>query len=111
MTRTLTPRAQGALFVLCGALLVGVAYALADEPLTIAATAGVGAGDQGVAGGLVNAPFQVGPALALAAVAAVIEVSGSLWTALAVPLAITITGLAVVATGLRVRTTTYNPTV
>jgi len=108
MTRTLTPRAQGALFVLCGALLVGVAYALADGPLTIAA---VGADDQGVAGGSVNASFQIGPALVLAAVAAVIEVSGSLRTALAVPLAITITGLAVVATGLRVRTTAHNPTV
>lgn len=81
-------------------LLVGVAFTLAFGPLTIAATAGIEPAAQGVAGGLVNASFQIGPALALAAIAAVADTSGDLRTALVVPLVITLAGLAVVATGL-----------
>jgi MFS family permease len=92
-------------------LLVGVAFALAYGPLTIAATAGIAADEQGVAGGLVNTSFQIGPALALAAIAAVIDVTTDLRAALIVPLAITATGLAVVATGLRTRTKTHNVTI
>jgi MFS family permease len=52
-------------------LLVGVAFTLAYGPLTIAATSGVAASEQGVAGGLVNTSFQVGTALVLAVVTAV----------------------------------------
>jgi MFS family permease len=92
-------------------LLVGAAFALAYGPLTIAATTGIDADEQGVAGGLVNTSFQIGPALALAAIAAVIDAATNLRTALIVPLAITATGIAVVATGLQIRTKTRNATI
>lgn len=84
-------------------LLVGAAFALAYGPLTIAATTGINSDEQGVAGGLVNTSFQIGPALALAAIAAVIDASADLRTALIVPLAITVTGIAIVAAGLPTR--------
>ena len=52
-------------------LLVGVGFALAYGPLNIAATNGIAAEEQGLAGGLVNTSFQFGGALVLAVVAAV----------------------------------------
>lgn len=91
-------------------LLVGAAFALAYGPLTIAATTGIAADEQGVAGGLVNTSFQIGPALALAAIAAVIDTSTDLRAALIVPLVITATGIVVVATGLRIRTKAHTAT-
>lgn len=47
-------------------LLVGVAFALAYGPLTLAATEGVAETEQGLAGGLLYTSFQLGAALGLA---------------------------------------------
>ena len=52
-------------------LLAGLGFALAFGPLNIAATAGVAATEQGLAGGLLNTSFQFGGALVLAVVTAV----------------------------------------
>ena len=49
-------------------LLAGLGFALAYGPLNIAATNGIAAQEQGLAGGLVNTSFQFGGALALAVV-------------------------------------------
>ncbi|MFD5320125.1 MFS transporter [Streptomyces sp. NPDC127098] len=51
--------------------LLGLSFALAYGPLTIAATEGVAEEDQGVAGGLLYTSFQFGAALGLSAVTAV----------------------------------------
>jgi hypothetical protein len=53
-------------------LVLGVAFALAYGPLTIAATDGIADEEQGLAGGLLTTSFQFGAALGLAVVAAVI---------------------------------------
>ena len=50
---------------------LGVAFALAYGPLTIAATDGVAEAEQGLAGGLLNMSLQFGAALGLAVVTAV----------------------------------------
>ncbi len=52
-------------------LLAGVGFGLAYGPLNIAATNGIAAQEQGLAGGLVNTSFQFGGALVLAVVTAV----------------------------------------
>jgi EmrB/QacA subfamily drug resistance transporter len=52
-------------------VLAGLGFALAYGPLNIAATNGVAAEEQGLAGGLVNTSFQIGGALVLAVVTAV----------------------------------------
>jgi MFS family permease len=52
-------------------VLAGLAFALAYGPLNIAATNGIAAEEQGLAGGLVNTSFQFGGALVLAVVTAV----------------------------------------
>ncbi|MEV5597751.1 MFS transporter [Streptomyces sp. NPDC052496] len=52
-------------------LLIGLGFSLAYGPLTMAAADSVPVADQGVAGGLVNTSFQVGPALGLSIVTAV----------------------------------------
>ena len=52
-------------------ILIGIAFALAYGPLTIAATDGIEEADQGLAGGLFNASVQFGAALVLAIVTAV----------------------------------------
>jgi MFS family permease len=52
-------------------ILIGLAFALAYGPLTIAATAGVDESEQGLASGLLNASVQFGAALILAVVTAV----------------------------------------
>jgi hypothetical protein len=54
-------------------LLAGLGFALAFGPLNIAATTGVEASEQGLAGGLLNTSFQFGGALVLAVVAAVVN--------------------------------------
>ena len=51
--------------------LGGLGFALAYGPLNIAATNGIDAHEQGLAGGLVNTSFQFGGALVLAVVTAV----------------------------------------
>nr|WP_079194408.1 MFS transporter [Streptomyces sp. CB02923] len=63
-------------------LLIGVAFALVHGPLTITATDGVAAHEQGLAGGLLYTSFQFGAALGLSAVTAVATaVDGSPLTA------------------------------
>jgi len=52
-------------------VLAGVGFALAFGPLNVAATSGVAAAEQGLAGGLLNTSFQFGGALVLAIVTAV----------------------------------------
>jgi hypothetical protein len=52
-------------------ILAGVGFGLAFGPLNIAATNGIAAGEQGLAGGLLNTSFQFGGALVLAIVTAV----------------------------------------
>jgi EmrB/QacA subfamily drug resistance transporter len=52
-------------------LLVGLGFGLAYGPLNIAATNGIPAEEQGLAGGLVNTSFQFGGALVLAVATAV----------------------------------------
>lgn len=52
-------------------LLTGLGFGLAYGPLNIAATNGVAAHEQGLAGGLVNTSFQFGGALVLAVATAV----------------------------------------
>ncbi|MGD9695256.1 MAG: MFS transporter [Thermoleophilia bacterium] len=52
-------------------LLGGLGFALAYGPLNVAATAGIAAHEQGLAGGLLNTSFQFGGALTLAVVTAV----------------------------------------
>jgi MFS family permease len=52
-------------------LLAGLGFGLAYGPLNIAATNGVAADEQGLAGGLLNTSFQFGGALFLAVVTAV----------------------------------------
>ena len=54
-------------------LLVGVGFMLAFGPLNMAATSGVENHEQGLASGLVNTSFQVGGAIGLAIVTAVIN--------------------------------------
>lgn len=52
-------------------LLLGLAFSLTYGPLTIAATDGVAADEQGLAGGLLNTSFQFGAALGVSAATAV----------------------------------------
>ncbi len=52
-------------------LLLGLAFSLSYGPLTIAATDGIDAEEQGLASSLVNTAFQFGAALGLSAVSAV----------------------------------------
>lgn len=60
-----------AVAVLPTMLLSGLGFALAFGPLNMAATNGIAAHEQGLAGGLVNTSFQFGGALVLAVVTAV----------------------------------------
>ncbi len=53
-------------------ILVGIAFALAYGPLTLAATEGVEESEQGLAGGLLYTSFQFGAALGLALVTIVL---------------------------------------
>ena len=52
-------------------VLAGIGFALAFGPLNVAATSGVAAEEQGLAGGLLNTSFQFGGAVVLAIVTAV----------------------------------------
>jgi MFS family permease len=97
-----------------GLVLIGLAFAMAYGPLTIAATEGVVETEQGLAGGLLNASVQFGAALMLAVVTAVnVVVTGDDPTqaemldgyraALVVPVVAVLVGAALTATGLRRR--------
>ena len=54
-------------------LLAGLGFGLAFGPINVAATSGVAPEEQGLAGGLVNTSFQLGAALVLAIVTAVVN--------------------------------------
>jgi MFS family permease len=54
-------------------LLAGLGFGLAFGPINVAATSGVASEEQGLAGGLVNTSFQLGAALVLAVVTAVVN--------------------------------------
>ncbi|WP_248924076.1 MFS transporter [Paenibacillus hamazuiensis] len=96
-------------------ILTGLAFSLTYGPLTIAATDGISEEEQGLAGGLLNTSFQFGAALGLAVVTAV-NIAATVpdgttqslldgyRTALLVPIAASVLGLAVTAFGLRRRT-------
>ncbi|WP_410642293.1 MFS transporter [Amycolatopsis sp. lyj-346] len=81
-------------------LLVGVAFTPTYGPLTMAAADSVPAAGQGLAGGLVNTAFQVGPALVLGVVSAV-TAAGGLQAALVVPLIVAALGVAAMLPALR----------
>jgi predicted MFS family arabinose efflux permease len=95
-------------------VILGLAFALAYGPLTIAATEGVAEDEQGVAGGVLYTATQFGAALGLAAVTvargesdAALADPGELLdgfrTALLVPLGAVVVAIAVTASGLRRR--------
>lgn len=92
-------------------LVLSTAFALGYGPLTIAATDGVAAEEQGLASGVLTTSFQFGSALGLAVVTAVVVGSSgpagadldAFRTALLVPLAAALIGVVVTASGLRRR--------
>jgi MFS family permease len=102
-------------------LLLGISFALAYGPLTIAATNGIAEHEQGLAGGLVNTSFQFGGALGLAIVTAVnvaATADGSpealldgFRAALVVPVALAAIGAAVTALGLVQRAAASEPAI
>jgi len=62
--------------ILPSILLLGVGFALAFSPLNILATAGIANEEQGLAGGLFQTSGQLGGALVMAAVTAVVTAGG-----------------------------------
>jgi MFS family permease len=95
-------------------VLAGLGFALAFGPLTIAASSGVEAHEQGLAGGLLNTSFQFGGALVLAIVTAVVDANtGASGTpqavldgfhpGLIVPLGAAVFGIVAVGSGLLFR--------
>jgi len=95
-----------------GLVVMGMAFAAAYGPLTIAATEDVSEDEQGLAGGLLNASVQFGGALMLAVVTAVnVAVTGDDPTpaemldgyraAMVVPVVALLIGAALTASGLR----------
>jgi len=95
-------------------ILIGIAFGLAYGPLTIAATDGIDAEEQGLAGGLLYTSWQFGSALGLAVATAILisatgghEVSGTdmdaFTTALVVPVVAALLSAAAIAFGLRRR--------
>lgn len=103
-----TPSLAG--LVIPGMLLLGVAFALSFPALNIQATNGVDDEEQGLASGLLNTSGQVGGAVVLAVVTAVLtsegggELSiGALRAAIVVSLVLALVGLGISAFGLRSR--------
>ncbi|UJW35105.1 MFS transporter [Saccharothrix sp. AJ9571] len=91
-------------------LLLGMAFSLTYGPFTIAATEGVAADEQGLAGGLFNTAFQFGAALGLSVVTAVnvaflddANPLDAFRAALLVPLVATVLAALVTAFGVRRR--------
>ncbi len=98
--------------ILPSLLLIGAAFGLGFTALNILATAGVADHEQGLASGILQTSFQVGGAIVLAVVTAVIDARGAdhavsagtlaaYRPALAVITGIAVLGLGVVLTGLR----------
>jgi MFS family permease len=90
-------------------VLIGVGFALCFPMLNIQATAGIADSEQGVASGLVQTSFQVGGAIVLAVITAIVttqatgspsEVVDGYRMALEVVLAVSAVGLAIVVGGL-----------
>ncbi|MEU3598748.1 MFS transporter [Streptomyces sp. NPDC006798] len=87
--------------------LAGVAFGLGIGPMTIAATDGVPAEEQGLAGGLLQTAMQFGGAVGISAVTAVYGLMGgdgrmeAFRAGLVVPLVMVIAGTVVAAVGLR----------
>jgi len=63
--------------ILPAVLLIGLAFGLGFSSLTVAATAGVPDAEQGLAASLFQTSFQVGGAVVLAIVTAVVDASGA----------------------------------
>lgn len=78
-------------------LLVGLGFALGYAALNVQATAGVADHEQGLAAGLVQTSFQMGGAIVLAAVTAV--VSSGYQTAIAVVLGVAVASIALALIG------------
>jgi MFS family permease len=100
----------GYLLMLPSFVLLACAFALAYGPLTIAATDGVAAAEQGVASGVLAMSFQFGSALGLAVTTAVIVAADAgaattqldaLRAALVVPLVTAAAGAVIVGSGVR----------
>jgi MFS family permease len=96
--------------VLPSMILLGIGFTLAFSSLNIQATAGISDGEQGLAGGLLNTSLQVGGAIGLAVVTAVLTANGGreaspaalltgLTPALSVVTGIAVLGLIVALTG------------
>ncbi|MFF4191401.1 MFS transporter [Nonomuraea sp. NPDC001831] len=102
-----TPSLGG--MVLPGMVLLGIAFALSFPSLNIQATNGVDDDEQGLASGLLNTSGQVGGAIVLAVVTAVLTSGGetlsigALRSAIVVALVLALVGLVISATGLRSR--------
>ncbi|WP_206791808.1 MFS transporter [Amycolatopsis sp. MtRt-6] len=100
--------------VLPSMILLGIGFTLAFSSLNIQATAGIPDDEQGLAGGLLNTSLQVGGAIGLAVVTAVLTANGGreaspaalltgLTPALSVVTGIAALGLLVAASGLLAR--------
>jgi len=63
--------------ILPAVLLIGSAFALGFSSLNVAATSGVGNEEQGLASGIFQTSFQVGGAIVLAVVTAIIDAGGA----------------------------------
>ena len=98
--------------ILPSLLLIGAAFGLGFSSLNVQATAGVADHEQGLASGILQTSFQVGGAMVLAAVTAVIDARGANQVVSAQTLAayrpalyvitgVAVVGLAVALTGLR----------
>ncbi|WP_219466829.1 MFS transporter [Nonomuraea rhizosphaerae] len=101
--------------VIPGMLLMGIAFALSFPSLNIQATNGVDDDEQGLASGLLNTSGQVGGAIVLAVVSAVLTSGGAtlsievLRSAIVVSLVLALTGLVISALGLRSRAAVAAP--
>ena len=98
--------------ILPSVLLIGAAFGLGFSSLNVQATAGVADQEQGLASGILQTSFQVGGALVLAAVTAVVDAGGgskvipgqsltAYRPALAVITGVAVLGLLVALSGLR----------
>ena len=94
-------------------ILIGIGFALCFPMLNIQATAGIADSEQGVASGLVQTSFQVGGAIVLAVITAIVatqavgsptDVVDGYRAALEVVTAVSLLGLAIIVAGLFVTT-------
>ena len=96
-----------ATLIIPGMVLLGIAFGLSFPSLNIQATNGVADDEQGLASGLLNTSGQVGGALVLAVVTAVLtsdpsaDPLNSFHAAIAVSAILGVVGLAIALTGLR----------